>query len=59
MATTKEVVLKINQISTNVEVYSTNNKMKDLDAVLKIQIYMTTLFQVQHVRSCQDQRKIK
>ena len=55
----KEIVLKLNQISTNREVYSTNNEIKDLNDVLKIQIYMPTLFEAQHVRGHQDRRKSK
>ena len=55
----QEVVTKLNTISANRKIYSTNNKTKDLDAILQIQYYLPTQFEATHGRSHQDLRKSK
>ena len=56
----KEVVTKLSNITeTNRNYYSSNRKIKDLDAVLEIQKYIQTTVTVTHVRGHQDKKKRK
>ena len=54
----KDVVTKLSNITErNRNYYSSNSKIKDLDAVLEIKKYIPTTVTVTHVRGHQDQKK--